>query len=157
MPLTPARPLDIEIEDRLFARLAAGETLTAICRDKGMPTRELVYANLKAYPEFAAKYAEARSLGHDAMAEGVLSMVDAEPRLTPKGLIDNGDIALRRLRMDSRLKLLPHWDRRYAEKIDVGNREGEKLEVKAEIETADLTREINEALLMKRLADGKGE
>lgn len=44
-------------------RLAAGESLLAICRAEAMPPRRTVYEWLKADSEFAAQYARARQLG----------------------------------------------------------------------------------------------
>lgn len=140
------RQLDPAVEDQLFARLANGETLLSICRSPGMPIREVVYANRKADPEFAARYEEARALGNDALAEQVIDIVDATPSRAGKGQIDNGHVAWSRLRMDARLKLLPHWDRRYADKMDIGNREGETLKVDNGIDTAALTVQLAEAL-----------
>lgn len=146
MTFIPPRELPPEVEDQLFSRLARGETLLSICRSPGMPIREVVYANRKAFPEFEARYQEARTLGNDALAEQVVDIVDSTPGRTAKGQIDNGYVAWQRLRMDARLKLLPHWDRRYAEKVDVGNREGETLKVDNGIDTAALTVQLAEAL-----------
>lgn len=148
MTLVPPRKLAPEIEDRLFAQLAAGKTLRAICRQPGMPSRETVYANRDTDPDFADRYAKARELGYDAMAEEVIDMVDDEPGRTKKGQVDNGHIAWQRLRMDARLKLLPKWDRRYKDATDVslGNREGETFKAENP-ENIELTRRITEAVL----------
>lgn len=150
-----ARPLDPAVEDQLFARLARGDTLLAICRTPGMPCRELVYANRKAYPDFLERYEHARMMGNDALAEQVIDFVDAEPGRTAKGQVDNGHVAWSRLRMDARLKLLPHWDRRYAEKMDVGNRDGESLKVDTNVDTAALTVALAKALRAQK-DDGDG-
>ena len=144
MSFVTPRPLDPAVEDQLFARLARGETLLAICSDPGMPSREIVYANRKAYPDFAEKFAAAREMGNDALAEQIVGFVDARPERTAKGVVDNGYVAWTRLRMDARMRLLPHWDRRYADKMDLGNREGESLKID-NVDTAALTVELAKA------------
>lgn len=156
MSLMEARPLDPAVEDQLFARLARGETLISICRSQGMPCREIVYANRKAYPDFGEKYEQARMMGHDALAEQVIDFVDATPGRAGKGQIDNGHVAWSRLRMDARLKLLPHWDRRYAQKLDIGNREGETLKTDGGIDTAALTVQLAAALRAQQKAEDSG-
>ena len=154
MPIVPPRQLDPDVEDQLFARLAAGETLRRICRDRGMPSREVVYANREAFPEFDKRYIAARMMGNDAIAEDILDITDATPARSSKGNIDNGYVAWQRLRMDARLKLLPHWDRRYADKMDLGNREGETLKADVGIDSAALTVSIAKAMRAAKLAEG---
>lgn len=150
MTFIPPKQLDPEVEDQLFSRLALGETLLSICASPGMPIREVVYSNRKAFPEFEERYQAARAMGCDALAEQIVGFVDKTPSRTAKGQIDNGHVAWTRLRMDARLKLLPHWDRRYAEKMDIGNREGETLKVDNGIDTAALTAQLAEALRAKK-------
>lgn len=148
MSLVPPRKIDPSVEDQLLAKLASGRTLTSICREPGMPTREVVYSNLKSDPDFAERFRAAREMSCDALAEQVIDFVDAKPERTAKGLVDAGYVAWNRLRMDARLKLLPKWDKRYAEKVDhtLGNREGESLKVDSNIDTAALTAQLASAL-----------
>jgi hypothetical protein len=58
-----------------------GESLRAICRDDGMPTRLTVVHWMGAHPEFLAEYTRARTLQADALAEEVLDISD---RATPQ-------------------------------------------------------------------------
>jgi hypothetical protein len=53
-----------------------GESLRAICRDDGMPTRLTVVHWMGAHPEFLSQYTRARTLQADALAEEVLDIAD---------------------------------------------------------------------------------
>lgn len=68
-----------EIADVICTRLAAGESLRAICRDEGMPDEATVRRwawDERLAPGFPPQYARARELGYDAMAEHALEIAD---------------------------------------------------------------------------------
>lgn len=67
------------IADAICSRLMAGESLTAICRDEGLPAYRTVFDWISDIPEFAHKYARAREIQHDALAESVIDIADADP------------------------------------------------------------------------------
>jgi hypothetical protein len=72
-------------------RLSQGETLTAICADKAMPSSSMVYRWLEAHQEFREAYARARELQAHAIADAaVTEALEAE------------DAALGRLAFDAR-------------------------------------------------------
>ena len=73
-------------------RLAEGESLRAICRDKGMPSVATVRAWVLARDGFAEQCARARDLGLDMLADEVLDIADNPA----------GDVAAARLRFDAR-------------------------------------------------------
>ena len=85
-----------EIAEEICRRLAEGETLRSICRDEGMPHASTVVFWVNKDPDFAKRYAHARSQGLDVMAE---SIVDIADDLTE-------DPNSRRVRVDSRKWLL---------------------------------------------------
>jgi hypothetical protein len=66
-----------ELAERICARLAEGESLLAICRDEAMPHRatvhEWVFKNIEG---FGDKYACAREVGCDAMADALMEIAD---------------------------------------------------------------------------------
>lgn len=97
----------------MLERLASGEPLRAICRDEGMPAWRTVYDWLEADKAFAARFAKARILGGDALAEQCLDIADDEQHdwvLTKKGAITN-DVAIGRAKLQvwTRMQLLAKW------------------------------------------------
>lgn len=64
------------IAHRICERLAAGESLRAICRDKDFPPESTVRGWVLDLPDFAAQYARARDLGCDARADEILEIAD---------------------------------------------------------------------------------
>jgi len=98
-----------ELAAAICARMAGGETLTAICREPGMPCHSTV--RLWAVEDrdgFSARYARAREAQAHAIAEGALD-----------GARCATDAALGRLEFDARrwfaAKMLP---RTYGEKAE---------------------------------------
>jgi hypothetical protein len=82
------------LADRICERLAAGETLRAICRDDGMPSHGTVLNWAKAEP-FSDQYARSRETGYALMADQLTEIADGD-----------GDPARDRLRVDTRKWLL---------------------------------------------------
>lgn len=128
-----------ELADAICERLAAGEPLAQICRDKGMPSDRAVRywadPNSNGYKgdEFASAIAQARARGFDAIAESCLEIADdarndwmERLRLGGEGgerpIVSyelNGEHVQRsKLRIETRLKLLAKWDpKRYGDKL----------------------------------------
>ncbi len=65
------------IADRICDRLANGETLRSICRDPDFPQESTVRAwALNDFNGFYARYARARNIGLDALADETLELAD---------------------------------------------------------------------------------
>ena len=77
-------------------RLSEGETLTVICKDENMSTTAVRNWVRDDKDGFAEKYALARQLGYEVMADEILDIAD-EP---------NSDTQANRLRVDTRKWLL---------------------------------------------------
>jgi hypothetical protein len=104
-------------------RLAKGEPLAVICRDMDIP-RRTVNQWRQDDPEIAAQFDEARDDGYDTLAGECLEIADT----TQEGVeiverngtreVHHGDmLGHRKLRIETRLKLLAKWDpRRYGDK-----------------------------------------
>ena len=84
------RKVTPELLDQIFERIARGETMVEICRQKGMPGQTAIYRAIESDLEVRKKYAHARSQQADTFAEQIV----AEAR-TAK------DAQLGRLRMDA--------------------------------------------------------
>lgn len=118
-----------EIADKICARLAEGESLNAICKDDGFPAESTVRAwALDDVDGFAAKYARARAIGYEKLAEELLQISDTPQTGVIRTIKADGTeevkhadmIEHRRLRVDSRKwmlsKMLPKV---YGDKLDM--------------------------------------
>jgi hypothetical protein len=117
---------DKETAHAICVRLARGETLRAICRDEEFPPESTVRTwALEDVDGFAARYAYARRLGLDAMADQLLEIADDSSKdfttdAHGNKIADHEHINRSRLRVDTRkwylAKLAP---KRYGDKVDV--------------------------------------
>lgn len=117
-----------EIADEICDRMSLGEPLAQICLDERMPCRRTVYDWCEANPKFAAHIARARDDGHDVIAASCLPIADDGRNDYVEKLAKEGDekaqaydaehVQRSKLRVETRLKLLAKWDKRYAEKVD---------------------------------------
>lgn len=117
-----------EIDDEICARIAEGEPLRQICRDKGIAWRT-VYSWLAANEDFAARFAQARDVGMDAIAEESLEIADNSSNDWIEKQNDEGGVVSytfnkehvqrSKLRIETRLKLLAKWNpKKYGDKIE---------------------------------------
>lgn len=138
------------IIEEVLKGIEQGIPLAEICRRDGFPDRRSIYFWMEDDADFASRFARARELGFDAIAEECFEIADDGTndwvqRQKQDGSIDevvNSDhIQRSKLRIETRLKLLAKWDpKRY----------GERQEIKHS-GAVDLTAESDEALA-KRLA-----
>jgi hypothetical protein len=109
-----------QIEEQILARLALGETLNAICHSPGMPTIQAVKLwVLEDRPAgIASRYARARQLGYEVMADQVIELSDDRSFM---GRDDaNAIVQAQRLSVDSRKWLLSKvLPKIYGDKIEV--------------------------------------
>ena len=127
--------------DEICARLSDGEPLRQICRDDRMPAWRTVYSWLEANEDFSARFARARNLGFDAIAEEALEIADTpaegesrKVRADGKEEVTHEDmLGHRKLQIETRLKLLAKWDpKRYGEKMkqEITGEDGGPLEIR---------------------------
>jgi hypothetical protein len=91
--------------------LAEGKSLRQIARDIGIGESTLRYW-LSSDPDAFAHSARARELGCDALADECLEIAD-DSALDPNE---------RRIRIDTRLRLIGKWSQRYGDKLTVNNK-----------------------------------
>ena len=131
-----------ELADEICARLERGESLNHICKDAHMPEESVVrgwYVDDK--DDFASKYARARNIALDLMAEETLRIADTTEegvKVTDKWTgteITRADMTEhRRLRVDTRKwylsKLAP---KRYGERLhtELTGADGGPIEISA--------------------------
>jgi hypothetical protein len=121
------RPIGLtdDLAADICRRLADGETLRAICRDDGMPSEQNVRTWAFENEAFAPRYARARELGYQTMADDILEISD-NPETDPAAI--NRD----RLKVDARKWLLAKaLPKVYGDKVtaEVTGKEGGPLKV----------------------------
>jgi len=133
-----------KLVETICTRLATGEPMAVICRDIGVPVRTVNEWRAQDRA-IASQFDDARDLGYDAIAHDALVIADTpqlgvieklEPVKTKNGRTKlvvterrNEDmLGHRKLRVETRLKLLAKWDpRRYGDKVQLANHEGGEL------------------------------
>lgn len=107
-----------EVAAEICERLANGEPLAKICRDEHMPNASTVWDWEQADEPFSQRLSRAREVGCDAIALDALEIADES---THDVIVNedgsertNGEVVARsKLRVDTRMKLLGCWSRRY--------------------------------------------
>ena len=108
------RPSDYDekIADEICERLSLGQTLSSICNLKGMPSYTTIWRWEQRIEEFRTNSAHARKIGTHALADDCIRIAD-DPEMDP---------ADKRVRIDTRLRLLGKWNaRQYGDKIEIEN------------------------------------
>lgn len=117
-----------ETADAIIEWVSVGKPLREFCRLEGSPPWRTVYSWLEAEEGFAARFARARLMGADAIAEQALEIADTPLEGVRTEVDDKGTktvhedmLGHRRLQVDTRLKLLAKWfPQKYGEKLAVG-------------------------------------
>ena len=106
-----------ELAAKICKFLADGETLTSICKRKGMPSRETVNVWRRERQDFSDEYARARELQADYYTEEILRVCDDASKAE-----SNVEVQAARLKVDS-LKWLASklHPRIYGDKIGVAH------------------------------------
>lgn len=101
-----------ETKQAIIDRITDGEPLAQICRDPDMPCQSAVNNWRRNDAEFDGDFARAREAGHDMIASNIRQVARG-------GEGSSGDVARDRLIVETDLKLLAKWDKRYSEKVTV--------------------------------------
>lgn len=89
-------------------RIAEGKSLRAVCRERGLKESNVRYWLAKD-PEAFAHSARARELGCDALADECLEIADDDTLKADE----------RRIKIDTRIRLIGKWSQRYGDKVSV--------------------------------------
>jgi hypothetical protein len=109
-----------EIHQAVIERLMQGRSLLSICRDKDIPSHATVLRWRKKYPDFDEAIPRAREEGTHVLADQCLEIADNSD-------LDPQD---RRVRIDTRLRLIGKWNaRNYGEKQQVEHTGGVNITV----------------------------
>ncbi|MEE8207627.1 MAG: hypothetical protein V3T88_01525, partial [Nitrosomonadaceae bacterium] len=88
-----------KLAEEFLSRIAAGQKITYICKDKRMPCAMTVYRWEAKFPEFCEGFARARDKACDAISFQALDIAD-DTSIDPSH---------KRIMVDTRLKLLGMW------------------------------------------------
>jgi predicted secreted protein len=130
----PPEPVPQAKANEIIEWIASGQTLREFCRQEGNPAWRTVYEWLEKDEEFAARFARAREMGHDAIAEECLEIIDSEAEMAEtfsqsggSKHRDSAHVSWMKNRVEMRLKLLAKWNpKKYGDKVDVTSA-GEKV------------------------------
>lgn len=124
-PTKYTKAIDAEICDKI----SRGIPLAEICRQDNMPDRSTIYDWINDNPDFSLRFARARDIGFDAIAEEALDIADDSTNdwmdrrisedLTIR-VLDAEHVQRSKLRIETRLKLLAKWSpKKYGDKTDI--------------------------------------
>lgn len=95
------------LAERICLRIIQGEPLRSICRSDGIPALGTIMRWLATIPEFQERYARAKSVQADLMAEQILEIADdSENDITEEGGFNSEHVQRSRLRVDARKWLM---------------------------------------------------
>jgi hypothetical protein len=116
----PTESVPEHIAEELVEWISQGKTLREFCRIEGKPAWRTVYDWMVKDKDFSARIAHARDLGHDAIAEETLEIIDSPPPSDMNGKTDSGYVAWAKNRAEQRMKLLAKWSpKKYGDKVGV--------------------------------------
>lgn len=138
------------IEEQIVTWIAKGKGLRAFCEQPGKPGHVTVYHWLREGGVFSERFAHAREVGHDAIAEETLRMADDLPDKVD-GKVDQGYVSWLKNRVWTRLQLLSKWNPgRYGDRVAVTGADGAPP---IQLSNADAAREV--AMLLATAAARK--
>jgi hypothetical protein len=107
----PSEPVPQDKADEICEWITTGRTLREWCRLNHIHY-STVYLWMGKDKDFAQRFAHAREVGHDCIADDALEIIDTMPLMTggdnPK--YDSAHVAWLRNRAEYRLKLLAKWN-----------------------------------------------
>ena len=113
----PPEAVPQSIVEEIVEWISHGKTLRDFCRQEGKPAWRTIYAWMEKDKDFYARIAHARELGHDAIAEETLEIIDTKPEraitssdTSSSDRVDAGHVAWLKNRVEQRMKLLAKWN-----------------------------------------------
>jgi len=109
-----------ELIEAICERLSKGEPLAAICREEAMPEDRTIRRWSEEREDVKSAIAQAREAGEEALLAECLEISDSPTERTAFGSVDGGHIQEKKLRIETRLKLLAKWNpKKWGEKQSV--------------------------------------
>ena len=106
-------PFDPTMADYVIGALTAGDTLSAICKNPGTPSRDMVMHWIAYEPGFEARYRRAREVGMEAVADSLMAWsrrgIDEDLRFVTREVSLADVTQARRTRIAVRQWLMARW------------------------------------------------
>jgi hypothetical protein len=130
----PPEPVPADVAADVLHWLAQGKTLRSYCRQPGKPSYRTIYDWLDKDEELSSRFARARDLGEEIIAQECLDISDDDSKDVSGELQMPNNVAVNRakLRIETRLKLLAIWNpKKYGAKsqTEVTGADGGPLQV----------------------------
>ena len=128
-----------ELVAEICERVAYGTPLREICREEDKPSWTTFYDWLRRDETLSARFAQARELGTDAIAEDALAILDQEPERVDGGKMDSAFVQWQKNRVELRLKLLAKWNpRKYGDKTFVAGDKENPVQTETTVNVLDI-------------------
>lgn len=122
----PPEPVPQDKADAIIDWISTGQTLRQWCRENGI-AYTTVYLWMAKDKDFAERFAQARDIGHDCIADECLEIIDTEAEMAEtfsqsggSKHRDSAHVSWMKNRVEMRLKLLAKWNpKKYGDKVDV--------------------------------------
>lgn len=119
----PVEPVDPVKADAVIEWIESGKTLREFSRVPGNPSWRVVYDWITKCEVFGTRFAQARDLGYDQIAEETLALIDQIPdRIQSDGSsrYDPAYVAWAKNRVEQRMKLLAVWSpKKYGNRLEI--------------------------------------
>ena len=119
----PPEPVPAHHAEAICEWIAQGKTLREWCRENKLHY-STVYLWMEKDREFAQRFARARDIGADAIADEAIEIIDTFPMESVSeggSRVDSGHVTWLRNRAEYRLKLLAKWNpKKYGDKLAIG-------------------------------------
>ena len=114
-----------DIMERICELLAAGQSMAQICRSEAMPAQSTVYRWIAESAEFSERYAHAREMQADMLADEIIEIADScEPEAAA--------VAKAKARIDARKWLAARLaPKKYGDRVDVSAGVAVKVETRS--------------------------
>lgn len=117
----PPEAVPEHLAEEIVAWVSEGKTLREYCRQEGKPSWRTVYLWLEKDKDFHSRFAHARELGQDAIAEDCVALIDTFPdqiNSESGSRIDGAFVQWKKNQVEMRLKLLAKWNpKRYGDRV----------------------------------------
>lgn len=121
----PPQPVPQDKADDIIEWISEGKTLREWCRIEGNVSFRAVYDWIEKDANFASRFARAREIGQDVIAEEALAIIDEEPEIAESWgeksgsrHRDSAHVSWLKNRAEMRLKLLAKWNpKRYGDRM----------------------------------------
>lgn len=129
----PVEAVPADQVEGIIEWISSGKTLREYCRQEGNPPWRTVYMWLEKDEEFSARFAHAREMGMDAIAEDTLALIDTRPDLVISdsgSRMDAAFVSWKKNQVEQRMKLLAKWNpKKYGDKVGVEHQGGISIAV----------------------------